>query len=206
MKIIFDHANGHVLNDRVFCEAFVIPEGEKEYELLELGFLPSVQPPVYWYQSKSCRVDSNNLKLSYKRRKIISKLSYEILNYNSIKEETDKYFLSYMENKNLDFLDYYKKNSEFFKLNILKVKQDDEIVAYVRFQDLDKVLLGMETAYDTTKDRLSLGTNCIVLLSLYGNSIGKQYTYIYESYDDYFPYKMTIPGVEYWEGEKWLSP
>ena len=34
MKIIFDHLHGHVKDDRVFCEAFVIPEGETEEELL----------------------------------------------------------------------------------------------------------------------------------------------------------------------------
>ena len=43
MKIIFDHLHGHVKDDRVFCESFVIPEGETEEELLELGFLPNVQ-------------------------------------------------------------------------------------------------------------------------------------------------------------------
>jgi hypothetical protein len=46
MKIIFDHLHGHVKDDRVFCEAFVIPEGETEEELLGLGFLPNVQPPT----------------------------------------------------------------------------------------------------------------------------------------------------------------
>ena len=29
--------------------------------------------------------------------------------------------------------------------------------------------------------------------------------FIYESYDDYFPYKLEITGAEYWEGEKWIS-
>ncbi len=36
MKIIFDHSHGHVINNRVFCESFVIPEGESEDFLLEM--------------------------------------------------------------------------------------------------------------------------------------------------------------------------
>jgi hypothetical protein len=52
MKIIFDHLHGHIKNNRVFCEVFAIPEGETEEELLELGFLPNVQPPIYWYKPK----------------------------------------------------------------------------------------------------------------------------------------------------------
>ena len=79
MKIIFDHSQGHVINDRVFCEAFVIPENETYDDLIELGWLPNVQPPIYWYQSQSCRINYSKISLSYKRRKIISQLEYKIL-------------------------------------------------------------------------------------------------------------------------------
>ena len=78
MKIIFDHLHGHVQNDRVFCEVFAIPEGEKEYELLEIGFLPNLQPPLYWYQSKSCRINNDKIVLSYKRKKIL----FDLVNLN----------------------------------------------------------------------------------------------------------------------------
>jgi hypothetical protein len=66
MKIIFDHLHGHVMNDRVFCEAFVIPEGESEDYLLENGWLPAIQPPIYWYQSQSIRINSDKVILNKK--------------------------------------------------------------------------------------------------------------------------------------------
>ncbi len=204
MKIIFDHSQGIVKNDRVYCEAFAVPEGEKEHELLELGFLPAIQPPIYWYQAKSCRINHGGISLSYKRRKILSDLEFEILNYCVIKEKVDQFFYSYMEQKNLDFKSYYDKNSDHFPLQVMEIKHKENVVAYTRFWNLDEVILGMETAFVLNNPRLSLGISSILLLSQFGKTLGKNYTYIYESYSEYFPYKMDIPGAEYWEGEKWL--
>ena len=87
MKIIFDHSHGHVINDRVFCEAFVIPENETYDDLIEHGWLPNVQPPIYWYQSKSCRINYDEKLLSTKRKKIMSQLKCEIIKYEEVKKE-----------------------------------------------------------------------------------------------------------------------
>ena len=205
MKIIFDHSQGHVINDRVFCEAFVIPENETYDDLIELGWLPNVQPPIYWYQSQSCRINNSKISLSYKRRKIISQLKYKIFKYEEIKEEVDSFFYDYFDNKKLDMKDFYKFNSEHFKLDVMKVTKDDKVVGYTRFQNLVRNNLGMETAYDLNFPRLSLGITSILLLSDYTRLQNKNNLYIYESYNDYFPYKMEIPGIEFWEGEKWVS-
>ena len=205
MKIIFDHLHGHVKNDRVFCEAFVLPEGETEDELLELGFLPNIQPPIYWYQAKSCRINNDKIKLSYKRRKIISQLEYKIFKYEEIKEEVDSFFYDYFNNKKLDLKKFYDLNSQFLNIHVMKVTKDDKVVGYTRFQNLVRNNLGMETAYDLNFPRLSLGITSILLLSDYTRLQNKNNLYIYESYNDYFPYKMEIPGIEFWEGEKWVS-
>lgn len=205
MKIIFDHSHGHVINDRVFCEAFVIPENETYDDLIELGWLPNVQPPIYWYQSQSCRINHNKISLSYKRRKIISQLEYKIFKYEEIKEEVDNFFYEHFNNKKLDLKNVYDLNSQFFNIHVMKVTKDDEVVAYTRFQNLEKNNLGMETAYNLNFPRLSLGITSILLLSDYTKLQNKSNLYIYESYNNYFPYKMEIPGVEFWEGEKWVS-
>lgn len=205
MKIIFDHSHGHVINDRVFCEAFVIPENETYDDLIELGWLPNVQPPIYWYQSQSCRINHSKILLSYKRRKIISQLEYKILKYEEIKEEVDSFFYDYFNNKKLDLKNFYDLNSQFFNIHVMKVTKDDEVVAYTRFQNLERNNLGMETAYDLNFPRLSLGITSILLLSDYTKLQNKNNLYIYESYNNYFPYKMEIPGIEFWEGEKWVS-
>ena len=205
MKIIFDHSQGHVINDRVFCEAFVIPENETYDDLIELGWLPNVQPPIYWYQSQSCRINNSKISLSYKRRKIISQLEYKIFKYEEIKEEVDSFFYDYFDNKKLDLKKFYDLNSQFLNIHVMKVTKDDKVVGYTRFQNLVRNNLGMETAYDLNFPRLSLGITSILLLSDYTSLQNKNNLYIYESYNDYFPYKMEIPGIEFWEGEKWVS-
>jgi len=204
MKIIFDHSKGHIKEDRVFCEAFVIPEGEKESELLELGFLPNIQPPLYWYQARSCRINNDKVNLSYKRKKILSQLKIQIFLYKDIKKDVDSFFENYIQLKKLDMLSLYTNNSTFDDLKVMEVKYQDRVVAYTRFREFEKSLLGLETALTQDIPKFSLGKDAILLLSGYGKSQGKNLLYIYESYEDFFPYKMEITGVEYWEGEKWV--
>ena len=205
MKIIFDHLHGHIKNNRVFCEVFAIPEGETEEELLELGFLPNVQPPIYWYQAKSCRINNEKVVLSYKRRKFLSQLEIEVMSYFDHKKDVDLFFENYFKWKGFDLLEYYNNNSIYGDLKIMKVKLDNVVVAYTRFRELDNVLLGLETAFIHTELKFSFGKDSILLLSNYGKTQGKNYLYIYESYQDYFPYKLEITGAEFWEGEKWIN-
>jgi hypothetical protein len=206
MKIIFDHLHGHVKDDRVFCESFVIPEGETEEELLELGFLPNVQPPVYWYQAKSCRINNEKVVLSYKRKKLLSQLEIEIIPYLENKKDIDLFFEDYFKWKGFNMLVSYHNNSSYGDLKVMKVKLDNVVVAYTRFREFENVLLGLETAFIPTELKFSFGKDSILLLSNYGKTQDKNYLYIYESYKDYFPYKLEITGVEFWEGEKWVDP
>ncbi len=205
MKIIFDHLHGHIKNNRVFCEVFAIPEGETEEELLELGFLPNVQPPIYWYQAKSCRINNEKVVLSYKRRKFLSQLEIEVMSYFDHKKDVDLFFENYFKWKGFDLLEYYNNNSIYGDLKIMKVKLNNVVVAYTRFREFENVLLGLETAFIHTELKFSLGKDSILLLSNYGKTQGKNYLYIYESYQDYFPYKLEITGAEFWEGEKWVN-
>jgi hypothetical protein len=172
MKIIFDHSQGYVINDRAFCEAYCLVENETPDELLELGWLPtSLFDIPYWYQSQSCRINNSKISLSYKRRKIISQLEYKIFKYEEIKEEVDSFFYDYFDNKKLDMKDFYKFNSEHFKLDVMKVTKDDKVVGYNRFQNLVRNNLGMEIAYDLNFPKLSLGITSILLLSDYTRKI-----------------------------------
>jgi hypothetical protein len=205
MKIIFDHLHGHIKDNRVFCEVFAIPEGETEEELLELGFLPNVQPPIYWYQAKSCRINNQKVVLSHKRKKLLSQLETEVMSYSNNKKDVDLFFEDYFKWKGFDILEYYNNNSIYGDLKIMKVKLDNVVVAYTRFRELDNVLLGLETAFIHTELKFSFGKDSILLLSNYGKTQGKNYLYIYESYQDYFPYKLEITGAEFWEGEKWVN-
>ena len=205
MKIIFDHLKGHGLENRVFCEAFAIPEDESFDDLIENGWLPNIQPPLYWYQSQSCRINQDKVSLSYKRRNIISKLEYEVFQFEEVRDEVDKFFSTYFQEKKLDLKDSYDLNSSFLNLQVMKVTKEGQPVSYTRFQSLERNNLGMETAYDLNFPRLSLGVTAILLLSSYTAAQRKKNLYIYESYDNYFPYKLEIPGVEFWEGEKWVS-
>jgi hypothetical protein len=205
MRIIFDHLHGHVENDRVFCEAFVIPEGESDEELLALGFLPNLQPPLYWYQARSCRINSNLVKLSYKRRNQLSQLDIEIFNYSDIADEADLFFNNYFILKNFDLQSSYNNNSKFEDLKIMKIKLNETAVAYTRFREFKESLLVLETAMLQNLTKFSLGKDAILLLSNYGKAKNKNFLYLYESYQNYFPYKTEITGSEYWEGKKWIA-
>lgn len=204
MKILFDHSEGHIINDRVFCEVFCLPETESPDDLLELGWLPypSFKIP-YWYQSQSCRIDPSKIQLSYKRRKVISEIDFEVVPYSSIKNEVDTYFQNFFEQKSFKLDDSYNSNSKNPNIQILVLSHKKKIVGYIRFQIFEKNILGFESAYDLDLSKLSLGKTGIIILSEYGKSIGKKYTYVYESYKNYFPYKLEISGVEYFEGEYW---
>ena len=167
MKIIFDHLHGHIKDNRVFCEVFVIPEEETEEELLELGFLPNVQPPIYWYQAKSCRINNEKVVLSHKRRKLLSQLEIEVISYSDNKKDVDLFFEDYFKWKKFDILEYYNNNSIYGDLKIMKVKLDNVVVAYTRFREFENVLLGLETAFIHTELKFSFGKDSILLLSNY---------------------------------------
>jgi hypothetical protein len=205
MKIIFDHSNGYVKNDKVFCEAFVLPEGETEDELLELGYLPNPFTN-YWYQAKSCRINNDKIKLSYKRKKLLSELEVRVFPYQKNNEEVNLFFQRYFQRKKFNLLNYYYNNSNFEDLKIIELKHNGEVVALTRFREFKKVLLGLETSFIENIPNFSLGKDAILSLSNYGKTQSKNLLYIYESYENYFPYKLEITGCEYWEGEKWITP
>jgi hypothetical protein len=214
MKIIFDHSNGYVKNDKVFCEAFTLPERETEDELLELGYLPNPFTN-YWYQAKSCRINNDKIKLSPKRKKILSKLEVYIYSYQNIKEDVDSFFQRYTQRKKFNLIDYYNSNSKFDDIKVTEIRYNGDVVAYTRFREFEKVNLLLEVGYTSLNEvnptfikdltNFSLGKDAILSLSNYGKTQNKNLLYIYESYKDYFPYKLEITGCEFWEGEKWIS-
>jgi hypothetical protein len=205
MKVVFDHLHGYVKDDKIFCEAFAIPEGETEEQLLELGFLPNYQPSIYWYQCQSCRINSEKVILSGNREKLLSQLEIEVIPYSKNKKEVDLFYEDYFIRKGFDIMKYYISNSSYDDLKVMKVKLGNVVVAYTRFREFENVLLALEISFIDIELKFSLGKDSILLLSNYGKTQGKNYLYIYESYKDYFPYKLQITGVEFWEGEKWVD-
>ncbi len=167
MRIIFDHLYGHVQDDRVFCEAFVIPEGESEEEFLALGFLPNIQPPLYWYQARSCRINNDKVILSYKRKKLLSQLEIEIIPYTENKKDVDLFFEEYFKWKGFDILEYYNNNSSYPELKVMRVKFNNEVVAYTRFREFETVILGLETSFIHSELKFSFGKDSILLLTMF---------------------------------------
>jgi hypothetical protein len=206
MKVVFDHLHGYVKDEKIFCEAFAIPEGETEEQLLELGFLPNYQPSIYWYQCQSCRINREKVILSGNREKLLSQLEIEVIPYSKNKKEVDLFYEDYFIRKGFDIMKYYISNSSYDDLKVMKVKLGNVVVAYTRFREFENVLLALEISFIDIELKFSLGKDSILLLSNYGKTQGKNYLYIYESYKDYFPYKLQITGVEFWEGEKWVDP
>lgn len=204
MKIIFDHSEGHVINDKVFCEVYCLAENETPDELLELGWLPTSQSDIpYWYQSQSCRINSQKVSLSYRNRKKLSFLNYEIFEYNYIKNEVDEFYYDYIEKKMYNFKKTYDFYSSTSDLKVMRIIYKDEMVGYVRFKIFDRCILLYDNSYDLKLPKLSLGICSFLMVSEYGKKLNKNYVYIFESYKNYFPYKLEITGIEYFEGEYW---
>ena len=204
MKILFKHENGFFKNDRTFCEVYCFPENESFDELLNLGWLPSMDEEIVWYQAQSCRLDIENFEVSRKRRNILNKLNYSIENYEN-QEYIDKFFEDFYKEKKFDILDLYKNCSVFFKIKVLILKYKDEIVGFARYIENERSNIFLNLSYVDQYSKLSLGTNLFFILQKITNLQNKKYLYIYESYDNVFPYKQKFENVEIWNGREWLK-
>ena len=204
MNLYFKHENGFLHDDRIFCEVCCIPDSETNEELLDGGWLPSMEEKNVWYQSRSCRLNLDKHVISSKRRYILNKLKIEIFDYDN-NQEIDLFFQKYYNSKKFEIFDLYQNCSEFFKIKIIKIKFENTIVGYGRFTEEKDSNIFLNLAYSDLFPKLSLGTNLFFILSEYTKTQNKKYLYIYESYDNLFNYKQNFENVEIWNGRKWLN-
>ncbi len=204
MKVQFNHQNGFILNDRVFCEVYGTPENESDDELLNSGWLKSFNIENLWYQSRSCRIELSNFVISKKRKHIIKKLTCEVSDYIQNKE-IDDFFQEYYNYNNFDIMDEYYNCSKFFKLKMLYLRLNGKLVAVGRYVEnkMSNVFLNFANNKDNLK--LSLGTNLFYILADITKKQNKDYLYIYESYDNSFLYKQKLPNLNLWNGDKWVN-
>lgn len=204
MRLYFKHENGFLVDDRIFCEACCIPDDEKDDELLELGWLPSMEEKGVWYQSRSCRLNLDNHHISHKRRNILNKLKIEVFDYTQ-DNYIDQYFNDYYTQKKYKIYDLYLNCTEFFNIKVLKLTYKDKIVGFGRFTERENSNIFLNLSYSDTFPKLSLGTNLFFILSEYTKTQNKKYLYIYESYDSLFGYKQKFENVEIWNGRDWIT-
>jgi hypothetical protein len=204
MKVQFNHQNGFSLDGRIFCEVYGIAENESNDELLNSGWLPSMEEKNIWYQSRSHRIELSNFEISKKRRNIIKKLTCEVSDYIQ-NQEVDDFFKEYYNDKGFDIMDDYNNCSKFFEPKILYLRLDGKLVAMGRYIENEKSNVFLNLAYDKNKPKLSLGTNLYYILADITKTQNKDYFYIYESYDDSFSYKQKLPNLNFWSGTKWIK-
>lgn len=204
MKIYFKHENGFFKDGRIFCETLCLSEDETDDELLEMGWLPSMEEKNVWYQSRSCRLNMDGHIVSSKRRNVLNKLTVEISDYVNNKK-IDNFFFDYYESKKYDINDLYENCSDFFKIKLVKISVGENIVGYARFTERTNSNIFLNLSYSEKYPKLSLGTNLFYVLSQYTKKQNKKYLYIYESYHDLFNYKQTFENVEIWNGRDWLK-
>jgi len=203
MKLYFKHENGFLHDGRIYCEVCCVPDIENNEELLNEGWLPSMEENKVWYQSRSCRLNLNSGNISAKRRNVLNKIKIEFFDYNN-NREVNLFFYEYYKKKNFDIFDLYKNCSDFFKTKIVKMTFKNLIVGYGRFTEEKNSILFLNLAYTDLFPKLSLGTNLFFILSEYAKTQNKKYLYIYESYDNIFNYKQNFENVEIWNGREWL--
>ena len=204
MKIIFNHDNGFNHEGRVFCEVNCIPDNESDDELLNLGWLPSLEDNGFWYQSRSCRLNTSNFNISSKRKNLLNKLEIKITEYKN-DFLIDSFFKDYYLKNNFDIFDLYNNCSNFFKISVAKIYFDNEIVAYGRFTERNDSNIFLNLAYNKKLSKLSLGTNLFFILSEYTKNQNKKYLYLYECYKNTYDYKQNFTGIEIWNGINWIQ-
>lgn len=204
MKILFKHENGFFRNDRTFCEVYCLPENESFDELLNLGWLPSMDEKDIWYQSRSCRLNVENFNVSSKRKNILNKLTYSVEDYKN-QLYIDNFFENFYKEKKFDIFDLYENCSVFFKIKVLILKYKDEVVGFARYIENITSNVFLNLSYTNQHTKLSLGTNLFFILQEITNLQNKKYLYIYESYDNVFTYKQEFENVEIWNGREWLT-
>lgn len=204
MKILFKHENGFFKNDRTFCEVYCLPENENFDELLNMGWLPSMDEKGIWYQARSCRLHIENFNLSSKRKNVLNKLNYSVEDYKN-QFYIDDFFENFYREKKFDIFDLYKNCSIFFKIKVLILRYKDEIVGFARYIENETSNIFLNLSYTSQHTKLSLGTNLFFILQEITNLQNKKYLYIYESYDDVFKYKQEFENVEIWNGREWVT-
>ena len=204
MKVKFKHENGFYLDGRVFCEVYGTLENESEDEVLNLGWLPSMEEKDIWYQSRSCRMELSDFVISKKRKNIIKKLTSETSDYIQT-QEIDDFFHDYYNEMKFDIIDDYDNCSKFFKLKILYLRFNGKLVAAARYVENKFSNTFLNLAYDVKFPKLSLGTNLFYILADITKIQNKDYLYVYESYDNSFLYKQKLPNLNLWDGRKWIS-
>lgn len=203
MKILFKHENGFFKNERIFCEVYCLPENETHDELLNSGWLPSMEEHNIWYQSRSCRLDIDKFVISSKRKNILNKIDYFVEKYNT-QSYVDNFFEKFYENKKYNIFDLYKNCSDFFDIKLLTIKHKELIVGFARFIEKKESNVFLNLSYLDSYPKLSLGTNSFFLLQEITRLQNKKYLYIYESYNDTFEYKSKFSNVEIWNGRSWI--
>jgi len=204
MKIFYNHDNGFNYDGRIFCEVSCIPEKESDDELLNLGWLPSMEDFGVWYQSRSCRLNIEDFYISNKRKNIINKLNISFKK-NKHDNKIDNFFKEYYMRKGFDVFDLYENCSNFFDTSTIQVEYENEIVGYARFTERNESNIFLNLSYSDKFPKLSLGTNLFFILSEYTKTQNKKYLYIYESYKGVYEYKESFKNVEIWNGTKWVS-
>ena len=203
MKLYFKHENGFLKDGRIFCEVCCEPGDETDDELLNQGWLPSMEEKGVWYQSRSCRLNTYYHNISPKRRNILNKLKIDFFDYNNNKD-IDEFFKSYYNKKGYEIFDLYEDCSDFFNVRIVKLIFNDYVVGYGRFTEREDSNVFLNLSYTEEFPKLSIGTNLFFILSEFTKTQNKKYLYIYESYDNLFNYKQSFENVEIWNGREWL--
>ena len=204
MKLYFKHEKGFTKEGRIFCEACCVPDIETDDELLNVGWLPSMEEKNVWYQSRSCRLNMEDFYISPKRKNIINRLNVNFFTYSN-NQNIDDFFKSYYLNKSFDIFDLYENCSEFFNILIAQVEYEGEVVGYARFTERKDSNIFLNLSYSEKFPKLSLGTVLFFILSNYTKTQNKKYLYIYESYKNVYEYKESFTNVEIWNGIKWVS-
>ena len=156
-----------------------------------------------WYQSRSCRLNVDNLKQSKRRINTINKLDTNFFKYEK-NIKIDNFFKQYYLRKQFNIFNFYENCSDFFDVSVVEVSYKEDVVAYARFTERANSNIFLDLSYTEKFSKFSLGTNLYFILANYTKKQNKKYLYIFESYKNLYEYKENFTNVEIWDGLKWV--
>lgn len=195
MKIRVSHTNGiyDEKTDSTLCEVYCTPELETPKMLIETGWLPTTGGE--WYQSKSSRIP---LYLqTYSKEKIPIRVS-TVGNWYDILEDSRKHY-PYLNDEHIRYcletssLVVYFEGKAFSVLNIL------DGIPYI------SLVIGTRHNKDILRHVVPTMKNvCFEMEFDKPYTIKSDYLYLGEWYD-YFAFKSSMIGFEWWDGESWVK-
>lgn len=190
----FSHTNGiyDEKTDSILCEVYCTPESETPKMLMETGWLPTAGGE--WYQSKSSRIPL--YQQTYSMEKVPIRVS-TVGNWEDILDNSRKYY-PYLNDNHIRYCIETSSFVVYFEDKAFSVLNIIDGIPYI------SLVIGTRHNKNILQYVVPTMKNiCFEMKYTHLCDIVDEYLYLGEWYD-YFSFKSSMIGFEWWTGETWI--